>query len=308
MSNEASISRSSSASRSGDRTKARLLVISGLSGSGKSTAANALEDIGYYCVDNLPLPLLKTFLADPLAQVGDHRKKLAVVTDVRAPGSAEVLPKLLEGINRQCFELTVVFLEATEEALLRRYSETRRSHPIGIGERPVIDGIRREKHLLAALRGRADLIFDTSDWSVHDVRREIYKEFADGAEGSLTVSLVSFGFKHGIPAGSDLVLDVRFLPNPYFNPDLRQQSGQDRPVQEFLEAEKDFRELRHRLEDLLGFLLPRYQRENRSYLSLAIGCTGGRHRSVAMCESLADSLGRAKWRVRLRHRDLDRGG
>lgn len=308
MSNEANNNRRKPAELASGSGKARLLVISGLSGSGKSTAANALEDIGYYCVDNLPLPLLETFLADPLAQVGDHRTRLAVVTDVRAPGSAEVLPRLLEKVDRQRFELTVVFLEATEGALLRRYSETRRSHPIGGGERPVIDGIRREKELLAALRGRADLIFDTSDWSVHDVRREIYREFADGAEGSLTVSLVSFGFKHGIPAGSDLVFDVRFLPNPYFIPNLREQSGQDRPVQEFLEEQEDFRELRRRLEDLLGFLLPRYQRENRSYLSLAIGCTGGRHRSVAICESLAKSLGRAEWRVRLRHRDLDRAG
>ncbi len=283
----------------------RLLVISGLSGSGKSTAANALEDIGYYCVDNLPLPLLRTFLADPLAQVGD-RRLIAVVTDVRAPGSAETLPELLETIDRRRFELTVVFLEATEESLLRRYSETRRSHPIGVGERPVIDGIRREKVLLAALRGLADLILDTSEWSVHDVRREIYREFAEGREASLTVSLVSFGFKHGIPAGSDLVFDVRFLPNPYFIPDLRELSGRDRPVQEFLDAQPDFGELADRLEEFLAFLLPRYQRENRSYVTLAVGCTGGKHRSVALCEDLASRLAPRDWGVRLRHRDVDR--
>ncbi len=286
--------------------KPRLLVISGLSGSGKSTAANALEDIGYYCVDNLPLPLLRTFLADPLAQVGD-RRLIAVVTDVRAPDSAEVLPELLAKIDRQRFELTVVFLEATEVALLRRYSETRRSHPIGRGERPVIDGIRREKEVLAALRGLADLILDTSEWSVHDVRREIYREFAEGRDAALTVSLVSFGFKHGMPAGSDLVFDVRFLPNPYFIPSLRELSGRDQPIQDFLDAQEDFRELADRLEDLLAFLLPRYQRENRSYLTFAVGCTGGRHRSVAMCESLAQRLSRKDWSVRLRHRDVDRG-
>ena len=286
--------------------KPRLLVISGLSGSGKSTAANALEDIGYYCVDNLPLPLLRTFLADPEAQVGD-RRLIAVVTDVRAPDSAEVLPELLENIDRRRFELTVVFLEATENTLLRRYSETRRSHPIGRGERPVIDGIRREKELLAALRGLADLILDTSEWSVHDVRREIYREFAEGRDAALTVSLVSFGFKHGSPAGSDLVFDVRFLPNPYFIPDLRELSGRDQPVQKFLDAQDDFRELAERLEELLGFLLPRYQKENRSYLTLAVGCTGGRHRSVALCESLAERLTRKDWHVRLRHRDVDRG-
>ncbi len=286
--------------------KPRLLVISGLSGSGKSTAANALEDIGYYCVDNLPLPLLRTFLSDPLSQVGD-RRRIAVVTDVRAPDSAKVLPELLKTIDRDQFELTVVFLEAAEEALLRRYSETRRSHPIGLGKRPVIDGIRKEKELLAALRGEADLILDTSEWSVHDVRREIYREFAEEREAALTVSLVSFGFKHGIPSGSDLVFDVRFLPNPYFIPGLRKLSGRDREVQEFLDQQADFLELADRLEDLLSFLLPRYQRENRSYVTLAIGCTGGRHRSVALCERLASRLPGRDWGVRLRHRDVERG-
>ncbi len=219
-----------------------------------------------------------------------------------------MLPELLETIDRGCFELTVVFLEATEEALLRRYSETRRSHPIGRGKRPVIDGIRQERELLAALRGQADLILDTSEWSVHDVRREIYREFAEGRVAALTVSLVSFGFKHGIPAGSDLVFDIRFLPNPYFIPGLRKLSGCEQAVQEFLDAQADFRQLTERLDDLLGFLLPRYQRENRSYLTLAIGCTGGRHRSVALCERLASRLTRRDWSVRLRHRDIDRGG
>ncbi len=288
-------------------TKARLLVISGLSGSGKSTAANALEDIGYYCVDNLPLPLLRTFLADPLAQVGDQRL-VAVVTDVRAPGSSEELPKLLETVDRQVFEVLVIFLEAAEKVLLRRYSETRRSHPIGVGERPVIDGIRREKELLAALRGRADLILDTSDWSVHDIRREIYQEFAEGRDGSLTVSLVSFGFKHGVPAGADLLFDVRFLPNPYFIPALRSLSGLDSPIQEFLNDQEDFVELQSRLENLLLFLLPLYKRENRSYVTVAVGCTGGRHRSVALCESLAPRLTPSGSNVRIRHRDVDRSG
>ena len=285
----------------------RLLVISGLSGSGKSTATGALEDIGYYCVDNLPLPLLRTFLSDPLAQVG-NRRLIAVVTDVRAPEAAEVLPGLLEIIDREIFELSVIFLEASEEVLLQRYSETRRSHPIGIGERPVIDGIRRERQMLAPLRALADRILDTSDWSVHDVRREIHREFAEGQGGALTVSLVSFGFKHGLPMGSDLVFDVRFLPNPYFIPELRDLSGEDEAVQGFLDAKNDFRELRERLQDLLSFLLPRYQQENRAYLSLSVGCTGGRHRSVALCEHLAQHLTQLGWRVRLRHRDIDRGG
>ncbi|MCP4664079.1 MAG: RNase adapter RapZ [bacterium] len=285
----------------------RLLLITGISGSGKSTAANSLEDIGYYCVDNLPLPLLRTFLADPLTQVGSYRR-IAVVTDVRAPGFAEAIPQLLSEIDRRRFELVVVFLDATEGALIRRFSETRRSHPLGFGDRPLIDGIRRERSLLAELRGAADLVFDTSDWSVHEFRRVIYREFGDEAEdgGAMVLSLVSFGFRHGIPSGSDLVFDVRFLTNPHFHPDLRELNGRDTPVRDFLEAQDDYRELISRLEDFLLFLLPRYRQENRSYLSVAVGCTGGRHRSVAVCERLAKHLADRGSMVRLNHRDVDR--
>ena len=283
-----------------------MLLITGLSGSGKSTAANALEDIGFYCVDNLPLPLLRTFLADPAAQVGG-RRRIAVVADVRAPGFAEATPDLLSEIDRERFDFVLVFLDSSDDALLRRYSETRRSHPLGEGSRPVIDGIRRERKLLSELRGAADLVFDTSDWSVHDVRRQIQRQFADDAEreASLVVSLVSFGFKHGAPAGSDLLFDVRFLPNPYFLPALREQTGRDPAVVEFLEDQPDFGQLLERLEELLLFLLPRFRRENRSYLSIAVGCTGGHHRSVAVCESLRRRLAAAGWQVRLDHRDLD---
>jgi UPF0042 nucleotide-binding protein len=172
----------------------------------------------------------------------------------------------------------------------------------------VIEGIRRERQLLSELRGAADLIFDTSDWTVHDVRRVIQREFADDPdqEAALAVSLVSFGFKHGPPAGSDLLFDVRFLSNPHFLPALRDQTGRDRAVLEFLEADADFVELLERLQDLLLFLLPRFRRENRSYLSIAVGCTGGRHRSVAVCERLAGRLAEAGWKVRLDHRDIER--
>ncbi len=292
-----------------ERSRPRLLLITGLSGSGKSTVANALEDIGYFCVDNLPLPLLETFLSDPLAQVGsDQRQLIAVVTDVRAYGFAEAAPRLLQIIDRRHFDVTVVFLESSEELLLRRYSETRRSHPLGGGDRPVIEGIRRERELLSDLRGAADLILDTSDWSVHDLRRRIYRAFADDPESqtAMAVSLVSFGFKHGVPAGSDLLFDVRFLPNPYFLPGLREQTGVDADVQEFLDGESDFQQLLERLQDLLLFLLPRYRRENRSYLTIAVGCTGGRHRSVAVCERLSHRLGEAGWTVRKNHRDVGR--
>lgn len=286
----------------------RLVLITGLSGSGKSTAANALEDLGYYCVDNLPLPLLRTFLADPMAQIGGSCRRIALVADVRAPGFAEAIPEILATLDRQRYELVLLFLEAAQASLVRRFSETRRPHPLACGQRPLIEGIRLEHELLADLRGAADRVFDTSDWSVHDVRREIYREFGGdtGRAGSMVVSLVSFGFKHGIPAGSDLLFDVRFLPNPYFIPGLREQTGRDAEVRSFMEAQDDFHQLAARLEDLLRFLLPRYQRENRSYLSVAVGCTGGRHRSVAICEKLAESLRGADWEMRVNHRDADR--
>jgi len=286
----------------------RLIVLSGLSGSGKSTAAKALEDLGYYCVDNLPLPLLRTFLEDPEAQVGELRR-VAVVTDVRAPGFGEALGELVNQLAQiHGYELVVVFFEASQETLVRRYSETRRCHPLGDGDRPVIDGIRRERALLAPLRKASDRIFDTTDWSVHDVRHEMVRELGDGDETArrMAVSMISFGFKHGVPSACDLLFDVRFLANPYFRPGLRERTGRDPEVRDFLTQQEDFEPFLDRLEDFLRFLLPRFQAENRSYLSIGIGCTGGRHRSVASVELLAPRLGRRGWPVRVHHRDVER--
>ena len=290
-----------SAARS-DRTS--LVLVTGLSGSGKSTAANSFEDLGYYVVDNLPLPLLRSFLMDPSAVVEGH-EKIAVITDVRAPGFAAEAPRLIQEVSGRGLSPTVLFLEASEGALVRRFSETRRPHPLA-GDGPAIEGIRRERAVLAELRGLADVVFDTTDWSIHEVRRSIYREFADepGAEPSLVVSVVSFGFKHGIPNGSDLLFDVRFLPNPHFEPGLREQSGLDGPVLEFLKEQKDYLDFLGRIEDFLLYLLPRYRSENRSYLSVGIGCTGGRHRSVAVAEELVARLKAADWPARTLHRDL----
>lgn len=285
-----------------------LILVSGLSGSGKSTATNALEDLGYFCVDNLPLPLLRTFLTEPRDQVGELRR-VAVVSDVRAPGFADALPDLVEQLARPVdYALSVVFFEASEDTLVRRYSETRRCHPLGDGDRPVVDGIRREIRLLAPLRQIADRIVDTSGWSVHDVRREMVREFADAEDGErrLAVSIFSFGFKHGVPNACDLLFDVRFLDNPHFRPGLRERTGLEPEVQDFLDQDKDFEPMLERLEDLLRFLLPRYDQENRSYLSIAIGCTGGRHRSVATTERLSKRLERRGWSVRVHHRDIER--
>ncbi|HLF57050.1 MAG TPA: RNase adapter RapZ, partial [Thermoanaerobaculia bacterium] len=203
---------------------------------------------------------------------------------------------------------TLVFLESSDESLVRRFSESRRPHPLG-NEIPVEDAIRRERELLADLRGAADVVFDTSDWSIHDMRTLVYRRFGRdaGHEPEMAVSLVSFGFKHGPPSGADLVFDVRFLPNPHYVDHLRDRAGTEEAIFEFLDAQRDFGELVERLSDLLLFLLPRYRQENRSYLTVAVGCTGGRHRSVAVCERLAGRLTEQGWSVDVHHRDLDGG-
>lgn len=286
--------------------KARLVIITGLSGSGKSVVAKSFEDLSYYTVDNLPLPLLRTFLDNPLDLVRGH-DRIAVVTDVRAPGFADEFPRLFAEIDRERVEPTLLFLEASDEVLVRRFSETRRPHPLA-PDRPVIEGIQRERELLAELRAKADMVFDTSQWSIHEIRSQIYREFASnpGEEPGMVVSLVSFGFKHGIPYGTDLLFDVRFLPNPHFVPGLREKTGQNAEVMAYLDAQPDFGELTQRLIDLLTYLLPRYRRENRKYLSVAIGCTGGHHRSVAICERLKVALDEKGWPARLIHRDIAR--
>jgi len=286
--------------------RGRLVLITGLSGSGKSSVAKCFEDLNYYTVDNLPLPLLRQFLDRPL-ELARGYDRIAVVTDVRAPGFAEEFPRLVREIDRSGLDVTLLFLEASDEVVVRRFSETRRPHPLA-PDRPVIEGIRREREMLAEIRARADMVFDTSEWSIHEIRAQVYREFAGspGEEPGMVVSLVSFGFKHGIPYGTDLLFDVRFLSNPHFVPGLREQTGQDAGVREYLERQPDYAELVERLADLLLFLLPRYRRENRSYLSIAIGCTGGRHRSVAIAECLKARLEEHGWPARLIHRDIAR--
>jgi UPF0042 nucleotide-binding protein len=287
-------------------SRAKLVIITGLSGSGKSVVAKCFEDLAYYTVDNLPLPLLRLFLHNPLELLREH-ERIAVVADVRAPGFAEEFPRLFAEIDRERIEPTLLFLEASDEILVRRFSETRRPHPLA-PDRPVIEGIRHEREVLAELRAQADMVFDSSEWSIHEIRSQVYREFAGspGEEPGMVVSLVSFGFKHGIPYGTDLLFDVRFLPNPHFVPGLREQTGQDQEVQAYLERLPDFADVVGRFANLLTYLLPRYRRENRSYLSVAIGCTGGRHRSVAVCERLKTVLEEQGWPARLIHRDIAR--
>ncbi|HVR29696.1 MAG TPA: RNase adapter RapZ [Thermoanaerobaculia bacterium] len=290
------------------RRPIRLALITGLSGSGKSSVAKCFEDLGYYCMDNLPLSLLRPLLRKPQEHLGG-RDRVAVVTDVRAPGFAQELPALLREVDETSIEATLLFLEASDESLMRRFSETRRRHPLTLEVGTSLhEAIVEERRLLAHLRGAADMIFDTSEWSIHEIRRQVWERFSEDAPERplLVVSINSFGFKHGIPYATDLLFDVRFLENPYFVPDLRALTGRDARVVQYLESGTEFNELVGRIEDLLLFLLPRYRDEKRSYLTVAVGCTGGRHRSVAVCERLAHRLGAEGWAVRVDHRDLDK--
>ena len=277
------------------------VLITGLSGSGKSGAAKAFEDLGFYCVDNLPLSLLEELLRDPDGVIGDTGQPLAVVIDSRTTDFVSGLPDL---IDRLQVKPSILFFEASDEVLVRRFSETRRRHPLADGQ-PLIDSIHQERELMAEMRGRADLVFDTSEWTIHDLRRQIQREFrlGDTAEQSMTVSIVSFGFKHGLPYGADSVFDVRFLPNPHFQPHLRPKTGREPEIVEFLQQYPEYQQWLSRLFDFVQFLLPRYRNEARSHLTLAVGCTGGRHRSVAVAEALAAELEGEGWRVHLHHRD-----
>lgn len=284
----------------------QLVVVTGLSGSGKSTAAKCFEDLGFYCVDNLPLPLLREFLNRP-SELTEGHDRIAVVTDARAPRFATTFPRLMTEVSSAKIRPTVLFLEADEGTLVRRFSETRRLHPLA-GEGHVLEAIRQEREMLADVRGTADLVLDTSTWTIHDTRSQIFREFASSAEEELRpiVSLVSFGFKHGVPGGIDLQFDVRFLANPYFEDGLRELTGKDAAVRQFLENQNEYQELLERLTEFLIFVLPRYRRENRSYLSIAVGCTGGRHRSVCIAEELATRIRDAGWSGRVFHRDVER--
>ena len=293
----------------GNQPPIRLALITGLSGSGKSSVAKCFEDLGYYCMDNLPLSLLRPLLRHPADHLGEGTDRVAVVTDVRAPGFARELPLLLQELDAAPVATTVLFLEASDESLVRRFSETRRRHPLALdGETSLHDAIVEERRLLADLRGAADMIFDTSEWSIHEIRRQVWERFAEDApeRPHLVVSLISFGFKHGIPYGTDLLFDVRFLANPHFVPDLRDATGRDSRVVEYLESKSEFNELVDRLEQLMLFLLPRYRDEKRSYLSVAVGCTGGKHRSVAMAEQLGMRLRDHDMEVQVSHRDVGR--
>lgn len=282
--------------------RARVVMVTGLSGAGKSLAIRSLEDLGFFCVDNLPADLIGAF-ADLGSAAG--RRRLAVVSDVRG-GQVESLSDALDSLEERGIPYLLIFLEAREDVLVQRYKETRRRHPMA-PEGRVLDGIRAERELLSELRGRAHRIIDTTNLGPGELRREIAGLFTGDADTpALVVTLTSFGFKHGLPSDADLVFDVRFLPNPHYEADLGPLPGTDRRVAAFVLGQPETRRLLDHLEPLLTYLLPRFVDEGKEQLMIAIGCTGGRHRSVALSEHLATFLRESGYPVAVQHRDLRR--
>jgi UPF0042 nucleotide-binding protein len=289
--------------------QARFIVLTGLSGAGKSQAIRALEDLGYFCVDNLPTMLIPT-MAELANRAAAGLEKVAIVVDVREGAFLSQFPKVYRRLRRMPgLKPVLIFLEARDGALVRRFSETRRPHPLA-KRRPVLDGIHEERRALRPIRAMADEIVDTSDLTVSDLR-EAFMAVARGRvrERPLQVTIVSFGFKHGLPAESDLVFDVRFLPNPLFSPALRRLSGRDRQVAAFMRRHRATQEAVDRLASLLQFLIPQYAEEGKSYLTVGIGCTGGQHRSVYVAEQLRRALRSIRGvELHVRHRDMTPGG
>ena len=284
----------------------RLVVLSGLSGAGKSVALHALEDMGYYCIDNLPADLLPACAGQMMSAEGAVYENAAVGIDARNPSrSLKRLPEILNDLRAKGLECQLLFLEAEDAILIKRFSETRRRHPLTSGDLSLAEAIARERDLLGPLASSADLRVDTSLTTMHQLRDIVRLRLAGGPPGTLSVLFVSFGFKHGVPRDADFVFDVRCLPNPHWEAHLRPLTGQDKPVIDFLACDPLVEEMFHSVTDFLETWIPRYQAENRSYLTVALGCTGGQHRSVYLVERLARHFrDRGRWAVIARHREL----
>jgi RNase adapter protein RapZ len=280
------------------------IILTGLSGSGKSQAIRALEDLGYFCVDNLPTTLIPT-LAKLSLRAGGDIEKVAMVVDVREGEFLSSFPKVFHNLRKMPrLNPVLIFLEASHAALVRRFSETRRPHPLA-PDRSVTEGIRDERARLNVIRDLADEIVDTSDMTVHELRQFFMSLSRDRSRARLVITLLSFGYKHGVPVDADLVFDVRCLPNPHFVPALKRRTGRDRAVAQFLERDASARAFMDRLQDYVRYVVPFYIAEGKSYLTIAIGCTGGRHRSVMIAERLRKALADVGVaRVRVRHRDI----
>ncbi|HMC82916.1 MAG TPA: RNase adapter RapZ [Candidatus Polarisedimenticolia bacterium] len=281
-----------------------IVIISGLSGSGKSLATRCFEDMGYFCVDNLPAQLIPVF-ADLCAK-SDTIRKAALVIDVREGAFLKHFPETFAKLRQGDHHTTLLFLEASDEALIRRFSESRRPHPLA-ADQPLESGIRKERQVLQGLKALADIVVDTSRYNVHELKKYLYDNFQDKATGTaMVISLVSFGYKYGIPEESDFLFDTRFIQNPFFVDSLKPLTGLDPEVQAFLHTQPEYGEFLRKIGEMLLFLLPRCRREGKTYLTISIGCTGGRHRSVAMAQELSDLLTSQGYSIKTLHRDLEK--
>lgn len=284
-----------------------LVVITGLSGSGKSYVQSTLEDLGFYCTDNLPIELIEAYLDEVTSH--EHANRVGVVVDVRTHDFATRFPHYYrERLQKLVPNTVLIFLEATDEVIARRYSETRRPHPLE-KERPLIEAIQAEREALTEVKSLANLVLDTSQFSVHELKAEVMRRFqlsGQELELSLLVTIITFGFKYSLPYNLDLLFDVRFLPNPHFVESLRPKTGLDPEVIEYLKEQPGYEEFYTKLLDFVSYVLPGYRKEMKSYLTIGIGCTGGKHRSVAIGQRLSDDLAAQGYSVEIVHRDSKR--
>ena len=280
----------------------RIIIISGLSGSGKSTALKTLEDLGFFCVDNLPVLLLPKFIE--LCQGSIHDvSKIGLVMDVREREFLAEYPRMLGLLKAEGYHIELIFLECSDELLIQRFSETRRQHPLS-DEGSVAEGIQAEREKLGELKALADKIIDTSELTVHQLRMLLEDYFQQLATRSMHITFMSFGFKHGVPHDIDMLFDVRFLPNPYFVSELKDLEGTDRRVADYVLRSAETRVYVQKLQDFISFQIPLFEREGKTYLTIAIGCTGGRHRSVVIADYLQQLFPRETYDVYINHRDL----
>jgi RNase adapter protein RapZ len=281
----------------------QLVILTGLSGSGKSTVLKAFEDMGFYCVDNMPVELIPIFAELHAAGEGDF-SRAALLVDAREGAQLQKLPGLLTHLRKE-HPISLVFIEANDEALLRRYSETRRPHPLG-KDYSVRESLLHERALMTPIRKLADVVIDSTQFNVHELRSFITRRFKNPDRHPMLISVVSFGYKYGVPVDADLIFDVRFLPNPHFVPALRKLTGRDSKVRRFIRSFPQTGEFLRRMESLLAYLMPHYIEEGKSYLTIAFGCTGGKHRSVMLAEEIKKALEKRKYATKVIHRDIDK--
>jgi RNase adapter protein RapZ len=280
----------------------RLIILSGISGSGKSTAVKALEDLGYFCIDNLPPTLIPTFI-ELCENSAEHIRKAALVMDVREGVFFERAPDVITELKEKGHLVELLFLESSDQALVKRYKETRRKHPLSTNGN-ILRGIHRERKMLSKIKNLADYLIDTSDLNVHQLRELVQGTFEKTKSRRISINFLSFGYKYGFPYDADVIFDVRFLPSPHFIESLKDLTGSDRRVKDFVLKNEDTRKFVEKLVDLLKFLIPRYEKEGKSYLTVAIGCTGGKHRSAVIVNEIAERFKHLSPTVR--HRDISK--